>query len=53
MSDHFLVRGTIELPAPSGNGAAQLGADGLRVLGGAFVHPGSTHGVLVQLSERK
>ncbi len=33
--------------------AAALDAKGVRVLGGAFVHPGSAHGVLVQLSERK
>ncbi|MEM7408043.1 MAG: VOC family protein [Pseudomonadota bacterium] len=33
--------------------ANALKANDVRVLGSAFVHPGSAHGVLVQLSERK
>ncbi|MBT6273392.1 MAG: methylmalonyl-CoA epimerase [Chromatiales bacterium] len=32
--------------------ASELTDNGVKVLGGAFVHPGSAHGVLVQLSER-
>lgn len=33
--------------------AKSLEDSGLRVLNGTFVHPGSAHGVLVQLSESK
>ena len=32
--------------------AADLDGKGVRTIGGAFVHPGSAHGVLLQLSER-
>ena len=30
----------------------RLDASGVRTIGGAFVHPGAAHGLLVQLSER-
>ena len=33
--------------------AAQLEADGVKTIGGAFVHPAAANGLLVQLSERK
>ena len=33
--------------------AAALEGNDVRVLGGTFVHPGSAHGVLLQLSDKK
>lgn len=33
--------------------AKELEAQELRVIGGTFVHPGSAHGVLLQLSQRE
>ena len=32
---------------------ADLDANGVRTIGGAFIHPASANGVLVQLSERR
>ena len=33
--------------------AGKMGENGVRTIGTGFVHPGSAHGVLLQLSERK